>query len=240
MKRRTTALASLVLSVSILLTGCSNDTTTNNDGSSNSQSQVSESEIKAVSETVNNYYNGLIEKSPEAMEASDDVEKVIREVAGDKTYEAFSSSNNPFIGFDNISDEQAKELADRIQELNPIAEQFDYSQMNDRDRAVLNLLNIASSIMLTNAQDKTVQISIPSTAITVEGNSAYIPYSSMTFIIEESQSPMRDALGGTNFYAVKVNGVWKVDGQKTYESTRDNALGTQPSDAGGNSDNGEG
>lgn len=237
--KKTTALAGLALSIGLIFTGCSN-TDESDTNKSTEQSETSQAEASAVSETLNNYYNSLVEHSPEAMEVSTEVESTIREIAGDDTYEAFSSSNNPFTGFDDISDDQAKKLADKLQELNPVADQFDYSQMEDRDRAVLNLLNIASSIMLTSVQGETIQISIPEEAILVEENIASIPYSSMTFIIGESETPMADALGSTDFHAIKVDGEWKVDGLKTYESTKETALGTQPSDAGGSSDSGEG
>lgn len=236
--RKTTLIAGVILSASLLITGCSNNSESP-DKDTTSQSEVSESETAEVSKAVNDYYTALIQKSGDSLEVSNDVETVIRETTDDKTYEAFSSTNNPFTAFDNISDEQAKELADRIEELNPVAEQFDYSDMNDKDRAVLNLLNIASSIMLTSIQDKTIEISIPAEAISVEKNTATVSYSSMSFIIDGSETTMSDALGGTNFHAIKKDGVWKVDGQKTYESTKEAALANSASDNGG-SDNGEG
>lgn len=229
-------MAGLILSVSLIFTGCSNN---EEDGQPSSTSEVAQEESAQVSETVNNYYNSLIEQSSASMDVSDDVEVAIREITGDETYEAFSSSSNPFESFNEISDEQAKELADRLEELNPVSDLFNYSEMNDRDRAILNLLNMASSIMFLSSQEETIQISIPAEAIAIDGNTATVAYSDMVFKVGESEQPMTDVLGGTDLSLTKIEGEWKLDGQKTYESTRDNALKAQPSDGGG-SDNGEG
>lgn len=235
MKKITKITGALVLSAGLIFTGCSNNETPESKQSNTEAAQQEES--AAIKESINNYYNSMVEKSPEAMEASSDVESVIREVAGDETYEAFSSTNNPFEGFDNISDDQAKELADRLQEINPIADQFDYSKLGDRDRAILNLLNIASSIILTGTQGKTIEIAIPDESIVIEGNKATVPYDTMVFKIDDDEQPMADVLGGNTIALIKVDNVWKLDGKQIYETTRENALNAQTPES---SDNGEG
>jgi len=227
--------SSVIIALSLAITGCTQEKTdppaasssASDNGGEEDKNTSSSKNNEGVSETVNSYYSHLISDSSTAMKNSEEVEKIIREVSGDASYEAFANTTDPFSEFDDLNEEQAKELADRIQELNPSADFFDYSQMNDKDRAVLNLLIIASSVFLSPLSEQTVKMTVPDESITIDGNSATVSYSKLTMLINEEEQVVNDVLGTSSLHLTYVNGVWKIDGQKTYESIYANAQSVQ-------------
>lgn len=230
--------ASLIVALSLGFTGCtqtpdSPEPSPNiaSDNGGNEGTGSNSKDEKGVSQTVNNYYSSLISESSVSLKNAEEVEKVIREITGDSSYEAFANTTDPFSSFDDLNEEQATELADRIQELNPSSSYFDYSTMNDKDRAVLNLLMIASSAFLNPLSDQTVKMTIPDESITIDGDSATVSYSKMTMTINDEEQIVNDVLGTSSLHLVYVSGEWKIDGQKTYEAIYANAQASKnPSD----------
>lgn len=240
MKRKTfLTTASIALISTMSFSACTNDdekqdpapSSTASDGGG-AEAPVEGKDAASVSQFINTYYNTLIARSSEAYDNSDDVEKAIRDTTGDATYEAFASTSDPFTSFDELDDDKAKELADKIQALNPSAELFDYSQMADRDRLVLNLLNIASSVMLSPISDTTVQITVPEEQIEMKSSTASISYTSMKLIVDGEEQQMSDMLGSQTLDMIYVNDVWKIDGLKTYQNIYANAQASVASDGG--------
>ena len=240
MKRKTfLTTASIALISTMAFSACTNDnekqettpSSTASDGGG-TEAPIEGKDVASVSQFINTYYNTLITRSSEAYDNSDDVEKVIRDVSGDSTYEAFATTSDPFTSFDELDAEQAKQLADEVQALNPSAELFDYSQMEDKDRLVLNLLNIASSVMLSPISDTTVQITVPEEQVKLKNNSASISYTSMKLVVDGEEQQMSDMLGSQTLDMIYVNDAWKIDGLKTYQNIYANAQASVASDGG--------
>lgn len=241
MKRKTfLTTASIALISTMAFSACTNDdkkqetapSSTSSDGGGETSAPVEGRDAASVSQFINTYYNTLIARSSEAYDNSDDVEKVIRDMSGDSTYEAFATTSDPFTSFDELDAEQARKLADEVQALNPSAELFDYSQMEDKDRLVLNLLNIASSVMLSPISDTTVQITVPEEQIKIKNNVASISYTSMKLNVDGEEQQMSDMLGSQTLDMIYVNDAWKIDGLKTYQNIYANAQASVASDGG--------
>lgn len=171
-----------------------------------------------VIQSINAYYNTLINESDTALENATKVEDTVREATNDETYEAFVNSSNPFESFDELSDEDAKKLADEIQKLNPSANLIDFSGMKDSDRAVLNLLMIASSTVMSTISDQTIEITVPEDKIKIKDDKVNVAYTDIDLKVNEENQEMTDIFGSSTINLTYDGTSWKLDGQKTYEA----------------------
>lgn len=241
--KKTIGIASIALISTMAFVGCTN----NNDSNakpSTSESSTVKVDKKAASDFLNQYYTDMIKNAETSSENSKQIETVMKEVIGEDEYAKVAESGDPFSALDGLDKDKQKELADKLQALNPLASYYDYSGMSDTDRVYLNLLTIASSSLLASGElpeDYTVNVSIPEDKIAVKENKATIKFSDIQFTINGNTSDQAsDPTGASDLHLVYIDNAWKIDGKSTFKTIKEsyNDIGSA-SDGGGASDNGE-
>lgn len=241
MKKTITVIGTVLLS-SLLMVGCSDANTSNgaSDGGSSSSSSTQKLNKSDAIQFINDYYNGLITSAQESLDNSTQVETTIQEVVGEDVYNEIVTTEDPFDSLSSLSADQQKELADKVQALNPVAEYYNFSGMSDNDRTYLNLLSIASNSLLASSdspatEDSTITAKIDENKVNVKANKAVVNFSDIAFSINGTETDQSaDSTGLEKIYLVYSDNAWKIDGKTTFENIK-----TQYNDTSTASDGGE-
>jgi hypothetical protein len=232
-----TMIATAFLAGILTVAGC---TTSNAPINSASQADTGTQNAAGASHFLNEYYNTLVEKSDEAKAATTKVEKVMVDTLGKEGYEKLGKTKNPHEALASLTEEQQKTLADGIQELNPLASHYDYSNISsDADRAYLNLISMASSSMLSGTgKNYKVEVSVPENKVRMNGNHASIDFQDVVFKLNGQQQPTgTDNTGMTAVVLTYVDGKWKINGEEMLRNLKNAAANTPNSSPSASSTN---
>lgn len=209
-------ISSVVMLSALVLTGCSS-TVDGNDGALSSDAK------STADDFISNYYNDLSQKDISTEEWNTSVndlytqmnELMVNALGQEKLDEISSSMNDNALyeAIDGMDESKKKELADKVKEINPLKDKYDFSDMTDTEVIYINLSSISNYISLSGSG---VTITAPNDKMNFEGNEAYINLSDLQSdpAINNSETP------GT-FNIEYVDNTWKINGKKEVENMKE-------------------
>lgn len=211
-KKLPVKIAGAMLIAGIALTGCSANNDAPKDETKQTQAAVQVADKASVSKFFNDHYNTWVSSAKDADKLSQEVETALKDVLGDEGYVELTTSVEPLSGFAKIDKGKMKEIADKLEKINPTAKYYDFSQTTDHERAYVNMISIAYSSILQGITDYKIEVTVPEDKINIKDNTVVVPSSDLTFIFNgEKAENATDATGAQSTKLNYVDGTWKID-----------------------------
>lgn len=209
------------------LTGCAGNGDNGNDSSSSQQSNVT---AKDAANFTAQYYQDMIDESKNGTASYNKLDDTLKNNMSDDEYKKFSESTSPFTSLDVVAKDKQEKLANEVQALNPLADDYNYDGMSDNDRTYVNLLSIASTSYLASytanssasESAKDIKVNVPEDKVKIDGDKATIKYSDIEVTINgQKQNNSDSSTDGVNTLRLThKDGSWKVDGKETLEDVK--------------------
>lgn len=207
---RTLGMMGLTLTGALVLSACSNGDNT---------AEVTEQSAAGAAAFAETYYEEVIASSDESMEAAEQFESTMSEIMTDEQYVSTPENlEDPLSVVRALKPEAQRELADAMQELNPVSESISFNALDDAGRFMVNLMVISGSTVLPGSEDVKID---PESVSVEEENHATIPFEKIMMVDangNEVPSEILSVVGNDNAEFIYANGEWKFDPTGLYDT----------------------
>lgn len=173
----------------------------------------------AVQKTAEEFYSTAIENSQASLANLQDSESLAASV--DPEYsEQLNNTVDPLAALESLPEDQKTKVLEFYKSIDPTQEYFSYDGMTESEQVVLIILNMLTSSVYAVSDPTTLDVNLPSDAITVSESSASFDFSSLEFKQNGeayNAEPLSQLSPPTMTFKL-VEGEWKIDGKKVFDS----------------------
>lgn len=232
MKKTFFSIASIALVSSVLITGCSQG----NGSPSASASSVSSSSAAVDTKSAAKFTQTFLEKYYNI--SLTDAYTKMAESTGKymSKIDANASATDPAQMIESLSEEDKKALLSEMSKADPLTDMISFDNMKDSEQIVLHAMLVGVPSMMLPNDSKKFSVEVDPSKISVKDNTASVSYEGIT-IKKDDESSSENSTKIDNvpdLPLVLVEGSWKIDGAKYYQSilrSASNAAKDTPSEA---------